>query len=145
MVLLVKFPKCSWYLTLYPQNVRENESLRSPYAQSPPHITVCLVRSVVYWAGTNEGGDTGSMDKTGDDKSEETHIDYSIEQLKLLKTVGTGDDVECITDYIDNPNAFRHICPSMPVSSQTFLQVFCSENIDHAGCDKAQAGSACQE
>ena len=55
---------------------------------------MCLVRSVVYWAGTKEGGDTGSMDKTGDDKSEETHIDYSIEQFKLLKTVGTGDDVE---------------------------------------------------
>ena len=71
-----------------------------------------------------DNGDNGSVEDDG-----EYPTNYNLEQLDIVKTVGTGEN-ESVIEEITVLSFFycRHICPSVPVSAQTFLKTFCPEN-----------------
>ena len=82
------------------------------------HITVCLLMSVPVMTASKEVGEIGTMDKNEDSNAEDkdhTHIDYHMEQFKLLQTVGTGDH-DASKNLTNRSLTFRHLCPSLPVS-----------------------------
>ena len=76
------------------------------------------------WGGVS--GDTVIMENSSDDKDHEVEDSFAMEQFDMVKTVGTGE--ELLVNSINNIIS-RHICQSMHVSTQTFIQIFCSENI----------------
>ena len=77
----------------------------------------------------DNNSDNDSVQDIGDNKS-----DFYLEQLDSVKTVGTGKEIawDSIQSQITKSKIemilfhCRHICPSVPVSAQTFLPIFCT-------------------
>ena len=68
--------------------------------------------------------DTVIMENISDNGEDEDPKSFAMEQFDMVKTVGTGE--ELLINYVKQI-VFRHICQSMHVSTQYYLQAHLPE------------------